>query len=255
MNGIYFSGTGNTKYCAEEFAKATGGNAFSIESDRALEVLRTSKEIAVGYPIYFSDIPRIAKEFILAHGDMFCGKRVFIIATMGLFSGDGAGLGARLLKKCGCTVTGGLHIRMPDCIADVKLLKKTPAENAALVSAAKTKILQTAESVKRGIYPKDGLSFFHLAAGLFGQRLWFKQHAKKLRERLKINTERCIGCAICAADCPTKSICIENNKAVFHPGNCTICYRCINNCPARAITLIGTDVLEQCRFENYALNL
>ena len=57
MNGIYFSGTGNTKYCAEEFAKATGGNAFSIESDRALEVLRTSKEIAVGYPIYFSDIP------------------------------------------------------------------------------------------------------------------------------------------------------------------------------------------------------
>ncbi|MFC2603782.1 MAG: 4Fe-4S binding protein [Treponema sp.] len=48
---------------------------------------------------------------------------------------------------------------------------------------------------------------------------------------------------------------MENNKAVFHPGNCTICYRCINNCPARAITLIGTDVLEQCRFENYALNL
>lgn len=254
MNGIYFSGTGNTKFCMEEFAKATGGKAYSIEDGQALEVLQASNEIALGYPIYFSDIPRIVKAFILEHADMFRKKRVFIIATMGLFSGDGAGLAARILKKCGAAVTGGVHIRMPDCIGDVKLLKKTRAENNALVSAAKAKIVQTAESVKRGRYPKDGLSFFHQMAGLFGQRLWFKRHARKLSGQLNIKTERCIGCGICAANCPSKSIYIENNKAVFYPGNCTICYRCINNCPSRAITLIGTDVFEQCRFENYGVD-
>ncbi|ERF60954.1 EFR1 family ferrodoxin [Treponema socranskii] len=252
MNGIYFSGTGNTKYCTEALAQATGGRAYSMESREALEVLRASDEIALGYPIYFSDIPRIVKAFIIEHADMFCGKRVFIIATMGLFSGDGAGLASRLLRKCGAAVTGGLHLRMPDCIADVKLLKKTPEENGALIAAVQKKIAQTAEDIKRGIYPKDGLSFLHRIAGLFGQRLWFKMHAKKLRERLKIRTERCIGCGLCAANCPSKSLYIENNKAVFYPGNCTICYRCINNCPAKAITLIGTDVFEQCRFENYA---
>lgn len=252
MNGIYFSGTGNTKYCTEAFVKATGGSAVSMESREALEVLRASDEIALGYPIYFSDIPRIVKAFITEHAAMFRGKRVFIIATMGLFSGDGAGLASRLLRKCGAAVTGGLHLRMPDCIADVKLLKKTPEENGALIAAAQKKIVQAADAIKRGIYPKDGLSFFDGIAGLFGQRLWFKMHAKKLSKRLKIRTERCIGCGICAAHCPSKSLCIENNKAVFHPGNCTICYRCINNCPAKAITLIGTDVFEQCRFENYA---
>ncbi|MGI5096298.1 EFR1 family ferrodoxin [Treponema socranskii] len=252
MNGIYFSGTGNTKYCTETLAQATGGRAYSMESGEALEVLRASDEIAIGYPIYFSDIPRIVKAFITEHADMFCGKRVFIIATMGLFSGDGAGLASRLLRKCGAVVTGGLHLRMPDCIADVKLLKKTPEENGALISAAQKKIAQTAESIKRGTYPKDGLSFLHRIAGLFGQRLWFKTHAKKLSKQLKIRTERCIGCGLCAAHCPSKSLYIENNKAVFYPGNCTICYRCINNCPAKAITLIGTDVFEQCRFENYA---
>lgn len=252
MNGIYFSGTGNTKYCTEALTQATGGRACSMESGEALEVLRKSDEIALGYPIYFSDIPRIVKAFITEHAAMFCGKRIFIIATMGLFSGDGAGLATRLLRKCGAAVTGGLHLRMPDCIADVKLLKKTPEENEALIAAVQKKIAQTAESIKREIYPKDGLSFLHRIAGLFGQRLWFKTHAKKLSKQLKIRTERCIGCGICAAHCPTKSLYIENNKAIFHPGNCTICYRCINNCPAKAITLIGTDVFEQCRFENYA---
>lgn len=255
MNGIYFSGTGNTKYCMEEFAKSTGDSAVSIESDEAIEILRNSDEIAFGYPVYFSDIPRIVKSFILQHANMFCGKRILIIVTMGLFSGDGAGLAARLLKKCGAVVTGGLHIRMPDCIADVKLLKKTPSENAALISAAQKKIMKTAEYIKRGIYPKDGLSFFHLIAGLFGQRLWFKLHANQLREHLNIRTERCIGCGICAANCPSKSLYIENNKAVFHPGSCTICYRCINNCPAKAITLIGKEIFEQCRFENYIKDL
>ena len=229
MNGIYFSGTGNTKYCMEEFAKSTGDRAVSIESDEAIEILRNSDEIAFGYPVYFSDIPRIVKSFILQHANMFCGKRIFIIVTLGLFSGDGAGLAARLLK--------------------------TPSENTALISAAQKKIMQTAEYIKRGRYPKDGLSFFHLIAGLFGQRLWFKLHAKELREHLNIRTERCIGCGICAANCPSKSLYIENNKAVFHPGSCTICYRCINNCPAKAITLIGKEIFEQCRFENYIKGL
>ena len=54
MNGIYFSGTGNTKYCMEVLTKTTNGKAVSIEAPEALEVLRISNEIALGYPIYFS---------------------------------------------------------------------------------------------------------------------------------------------------------------------------------------------------------
>ena len=42
----------------------------------------------------------------------------FIIATMGLFSGDGAGMLARLLKNYGAIIVGGLHLKMPDSICD-----------------------------------------------------------------------------------------------------------------------------------------
>ncbi len=56
-------------------------------------------------------------------------------------SGDGAGCGARLLKKYGANIIGGLHLKMPDCIGDVKLLKKTLKQNKQLVKCAENKIV------------------------------------------------------------------------------------------------------------------
>lgn len=255
MNGIYFSGNGNTKHCMDLFTKATGGRAVSIESPEAItllqEVSQANNEIAIGYPTHYSNIPRIVKEFIKNNGKLFAGKKVFIVVTMGLFSGDGAGLGARLLKKQGAKILGGLHLRMPDAIGDVKMLKKPMNENLNIIKATEEKIAQTADSIKNGKYPKDGLFFWNRLAGLFGQRLWFIPTAKKLTTKLNIHSDMCTACGKCAAGCPTKSITIKDGKPVFTQGHCTICYRCVNACPVRAITLLGTKVLEQCRFDLY----
>lgn len=62
------------------------------------------------------------------------------VATMGLFSGDGAGCSARLLKRYGAKVVGGLHIHMPDSVCDVKLLKKTMEKNQEIIKAADKKL-------------------------------------------------------------------------------------------------------------------
>ena len=255
MNGIYFSGNGNTKHCMETFVNATGGRAVSIESPEALELLKTESEIALGYPTHYSNIPTIVKEFILQNGKLFSGKKVFIVVTMGLFSGDGAGLGARLLKKQGAKILGGLHLRMPDVIGDVKMLKKPINENTAIIKSAEQKIALTAAAVKDGKYPKDGLFFWNRLAGLFGQRLWFIPTAKKLATKLNIHQDLCKACGKCASICPTKSITIKDGKPVFTAGKCTICYRCANACPERAITLLGKEVLEQCRFDIYQKSL
>ena len=255
MNGIYFSGNGNTKHCMEVFTKATGGRAVSIESPEAILILQeasqSKNEIALGYPIHYSNIPRIVKDFILKNEQLFHGKKIFIIATMGLFSGDGAGLGARILKKHGATILGGLHLRMPDAIGDVKMLKKSMDENQNIIKATEEKISLAADSINHGKYPKNGLFFWNRIAGFLGQRLWFIPTAKKLTTKLNIHSDLCTACGKCASECPTKSIKIKNGKAVFTQGHCTICYRCINSCPSKAITLLGKKVLEQCRFDVY----
>ena len=58
---------------------------------------------------------------------------------MGLFSGDGSGNLARLLKKYDAVITGGLHLKMPDCISDVKALKRKYEKNIDLVRNADKK--------------------------------------------------------------------------------------------------------------------
>jgi ferredoxin len=41
------------------------------------------------------------------------------------------------------------------------------------------------------------------------------------------------------------------NGIVNTKGLCTMCYRCISNCPKQAITLLGKKVYEQCKIEKY----
>ena len=73
---------------------------------------------------------------------------------MGAFSGDGTGCGARLLKKCGANILGGLHLRMPDTVADVKLLKKSSEENKAIIKNTEEKISAISKMLQNKKYPQ-----------------------------------------------------------------------------------------------------
>ena len=102
---------------------------------------------------------------------------------------------------------------------------------------------------KQGNYPQDGLSFFSHLKGLFGQRLWFYGKTAGYTDKLKIS-EKCVGCGLCVSLCPTKNLSLRDGKATAED-RCTMCYRCISRCPQKAITLLGDEVIEQCRFEKY----
>ena len=251
MIGIYFSGTGNTHYCITRFLERLGGvRAFAIKDNVKIPELSENDEIVLAYPVYYSNLPKIVRDFITENKEVWRGRRVFIITTMGLFSGDGAGVAARLLKRYGARITGGLHLKMPDCIGDVKALKRSPEKNRELVSRASEKLDRAAELYKNGKPTRDGLSVFHHVAGLFGQRLYFSGKTKHYTQNPKIDAEKCVGCvssAGCESVCPMGNIKVENGKAVS--GNrCTMCYRCFSNCPKRAITIIGKRVIEQYKF-------
>ena len=63
------------------------------------ELLKHHDDVILAYPVYLSDLPQIVREFICENGANFRDKNVFIIATMEIFSGDGAGCSARILSK------------------------------------------------------------------------------------------------------------------------------------------------------------
>lgn len=255
MTGIYFSGTGNTKFCTEKFlAHFDSPQIFSIEDNSALNAIFESRDIVFAYPIYYSNLPKIVRDFIENNSKLWRGKNIFIIATMGLLSGDGSGVSARIFKKYGANIVGGLHIKMPDCIGDVKALKKSPEENIEIIKNAVRKIDKAAEDYKNKKPMQEGLNFLYHMAGLFGQRLYFYSKTKNYTCGSKIDTNVCIGCKKCEKLCPMNNIKVVEGKAVS--GNmCTLCYRCFSSCPQKAITILGKEVLEQHRIENYTYKI
>lgn len=67
MIGIYFSGTGNTRHCVENFLNEYDplAIAYSIEDRRLPELIPNEVEIVFGYPVQYSNIPKIVHDFII----------------------------------------------------------------------------------------------------------------------------------------------------------------------------------------------
>ncbi|WP_394926828.1 EFR1 family ferrodoxin, partial [uncultured Robinsoniella sp.] len=117
-------------------------------------------------------------------------------------------------------------------------------QNKILVHKADAKTKEAVHKLKAGNPPWEGLGSLSRLAGLFGQRLYFLNKTKRYTDKLKINTVKCIGCGKCEKLCPLGNITLQNGTAIS--GNtCTMCYRCINQCPKQAITLLGKRVYEQ----------
>ncbi|MBQ0081049.1 MAG: RnfABCDGE type electron transport complex subunit B [Alistipes sp.] len=53
----------------------------------------------------------------------------------------------------------------------------------------------------------------------------------------------CIGCGKCAKVCQFEAITIENNLAYIDSTKCRLCRKCYNECPTKAIKLIGLEPL------------
>ena len=253
MNAVYLSGSGNTKHIVTLLLNELGTNGISVpvESEDVKKALE-GDEIILAYPTMFSNIPYLVRDFIISHESVWKGKKIFLITTMGLFAGDGTGCAARLLKKYGAEITGGLQIVMPDSIGDCKALKKSKEHNKAVIEKADQRVFEAAKKIREGNYPKEGLSFAAHLAGLFGQRLWFYNKTTGYTGKVKIDPAKCIGCGLCAVNCPTQNIRIEDGKAVAS-AKCTMCYRCINHCPKQAMTLLGKTLYEQPTYEKNSL--
>ena len=59
----------------------------------------------------------------------------------------------------------------------------------------------------------------------------------KSNEKIKILTDVCVGCILCAKVCPFQAISIKDNKAVIDYTLCNLCGACVNVCKFNAIEI------------------
>ncbi len=253
--GIYFSGTGNTKHCVEYFTSRVeiGTECFSIEDRRAVAKLNESDKhdtVVFGFPVYYSNIPKIAKDFIYRNKAAFKGKKVFIITTKGLFNAFAVGYAREIFMECGAEFIGSLQLNMPDNIRDMFVMEICFTKNyKKVIIKAYNKITKAAEKFIAGSLPKSGLNPFNYIIGFLLKILWFYPKTDKYIKAPKVNPGKCTGCGKCEKLCPMRNIKITDGKAVSG-GMCTICYRCFNNCPVKALTVLGNKVYDQYTFDS-----
>jgi ferredoxin len=233
---IYFSGTGNSKYIAELFCRNMSCNCYSIEERVDFEQLISSEEI-IGfcYPIYGSRVPRIMREFSIQYMEAFKDKKIIIFCTQYIFSGDGARAFIDIFPKKYLNVIYAEHFFMPNNVCNLFIL---PLANdnkiQKYIKKSEQKIILICNNITSGIVKKRGFNVISKILGLF-QGVFIYAIERKALNSVFINND-CIKCSLCVSICPMNNFEINNGK-IAQKSNCTICYRCINKCPTKAISV------------------
>ena len=240
------------KHCIERFVSAvdSGASCCSIEDSDVITKLQNHDTIVFGFPVYYSNIPKIAKDFITENKSVFNGKKVYIITTKGLHNAFGIGYARRMFNDCGAEFIGSSQFNMPDNIRDIKIMEAVfdYSKDGKIIEKADRKIIKAAERFKANKPQKNGLNPYSYIAGFFFKILWFYPKTNNYITAPKVNIEKCNGCRKCVKLCPMQNISIVDNKAVSG-GKCTVCYRCMNNCSKKALTILGNKVCGQYDFE------
>jgi len=209
----------------------------SIEADADFSALiQANKTITLAYPIYCSRAPRIMREFVSKHAPSLRGKQLVILVTQWMFSGDGARSLTDLFEPGHVNVIYAEHFNMPNNICNMGMPRPTEKDIQKYVNNTEAKLERVCRELRAGTTRKRGFNPVSRMLGIPQGLPWLGGLEQRLRRDVKIN-DYCKLCGLCTEICPTGNFSIRRGKVVHH-NNCTQCYRCVNNCPSRAITVM-----------------
>ena len=237
---VYFTGTGNSRYCAEALGNILDDkvtNSFSyIKNGIAAELMSEKPWVFVG-PTYAWQIAHVFEEFI-RNGNFAGNKNAYFLLTCG---GSIGGAGEYMEKLCGekdLNYMGTLPVVMPDNYVAM-LPVPDEEESAKMISEAGKSLEKYAAFISENKPFDEGKkSFMNKILSSAVNAGFYKGFvsAKKF-----YTTDKCISCGKCSELCPLNNISLEDGKVKW--GNsCTHCMACISYCPTEAIEYGKTSI-------------
>lgn len=230
---VYYSGTGNSRYCAKMMADALGDevvNAVTYMRSGERAELSSDKPWVFFSPVYVSALPRIFEKFLSEASFSGCKKAYFVMTCAG-------GMGAspvyceEICKKQGLTYMGTAQVEMPQNYL-VFFKTKEKAQCDKIIAAAEAPVLELAQRVKAGTaFDDPGVTKFDAVSTRMIIDPYYKYF---ISDRKFAVSDSCIGCGLCQRSCPLNNITLTDGKPVWG-GSCTHCMACINLCPKQAI--------------------
>ncbi|NCB51333.1 MAG: hypothetical protein EOM54_05565 [Clostridia bacterium] len=257
----FFSGTGNTYYCAKYLENRLSENGLEV-STRSIESLPKEEIkdydiLVVGFPVYACDMPGMIRDY-LNNMPLTTGKKAYLFCTKALSSGNALSKAAGILKAAGYSVPGYADVTMPGSDGLVFLAKDSSASKKMTGRdfSIITPLDQLAEKIESDMKnPADSADELPekpirtkvtgvLADGLF--KVAYRPVERRMAGKFYAD-HNCIRCGLCAKICPVQNIKITS-IGVFFSNRCFLCMRCINQCPQEAIQ-IGRGTIGKMRWK------
>ncbi len=232
----YFSGTGNTKWVSlklVELLKEKGiqAGATSIEKASAGDIKPyTIDQIGILFPIHTSIAPKPMSEFMSSLPDGN-NTHLFAVSSAWLFGGHTPADYCKPMKKKGYNPYLFATVFMPNNI-NLPPFGWIPIRNGKHIEGklkkAERKIVKLAERIANVDYYEEGNTWFSK---------WSDRSQRKADHTTMVDfyaDENCIGCGLCARDCPVRNIDMVDGIPSFG-GDCIVCMRCYSFCPREAI--------------------
>jgi ferredoxin len=106
--------------------------------------------------------------------------------------------------------------------------------NAKCLAKAEKKMNTVCQNINSNKVIKRGFNPLSKGLGLI-QGAFMPSAERSGQDSVKIDDD-CNGCGLCIQICPMHNFRLEN-KIIIPEGNCTLCFRCINKCPQKAISV------------------
>lgn len=235
---FYFTGTGNTRWVAEQIAEAINEELLYIPDlirERRYEFSPAPGErIGFCFPTHGWQPPRIVREYVrklILKPDHYC----WALTTCGDNMGEAMAIFNRELSTIGLHASSVFTLVMPEsnvCFPFLHL--DTKEKEQQKIAAAKEQIphiIEILQERREGVQELVKGAIPKTYSYVIGQ--YYNKHLIN-DDKLWVDADACVKCGLCSRICPVDDI--QGVPPVWkHNGNCTNCLACYHHCPKHAI--------------------
>ena len=230
---VYFSGTGNSRYCARFLARELDDDLLDaghyMKNQIAADLIGGKPWVFV-CPTYAWQLPRIFQRFIRSGSFSGCADAYFVM-TCGEDIGNAGSYIEALCQEKNLKFKGVLPVVMPEnyiAMFDVPDEK----ESAEIIMKARPVLREAVSCIRmREALPEIPVGVKDRAKSGKIHDVFYKKFVKDRDFHVK---DGCVSCGKCVETCVLRNIRLENGRPVWG-GSCTHCMACICGCPAEAI--------------------
>ncbi len=230
---IYFTGTGNSRFLAQQMAKLLDDDCISAATyikENRVGCFHSETPYVFVCPTYAWQIPHIFENFLDC--SIFSGnKDCYFLMNCGDEIGNAEkGIKAFCTRK-GFQYRGAAGVKMPENYIAL-FSAPTKEQQQQIIDAASKKTADLAEKIRRGetFSPCHITAMDKLKSGMVN-KIFYKL---VISDKKFYTTKKCTGCGACAKACMLNNIRMTDGRPLWS-GHCTHCMACICGCPQEAI--------------------